>query len=75
MEIPICVGDKEQQKIIVMLVDKMLSLNKELHGTPENSDKWNSLKSEIEKTDREIDGEVYKLYGLTDEEIKLVFPF
>ena len=31
-----------------------------------------SLKSEIEKTDKEIDQMVYKLYGLTEEEIKLV---
>jgi type I restriction-modification system DNA methylase subunit len=31
-----------------------------------------SLKSEIDKTDREIDKMVYELYGLTDEEIKIV---
>ncbi|MBN2095454.1 MAG: N-6 DNA methylase [Candidatus Aenigmarchaeota archaeon] len=30
------------------------------------------LKQEIEKTDREIDQMVYKLYGLTEEEIKIV---
>jgi len=29
------------------------------------------LKSEIEKTDKEIDTMVYDLYGLTDEEIKI----
>ena len=38
----------------------------------ENSNKWHELKVEIEKTDRKIDEEVYKLYGLTDEEIKIV---
>jgi len=31
-----------------------------------------ALKSEIEKTDREIDQMVYELYGLTEEEIKIV---
>jgi len=31
-----------------------------------------TLKSEIDKTDREIDQMVYELYGLTDEEIKIV---
>ncbi|MFW5803794.1 MAG: Eco57I restriction-modification methylase domain-containing protein [bacterium] len=31
-----------------------------------------NLKSEIEKTDREIDQMVYELYALTDEEIKIV---
>ncbi|MEX1193034.1 MAG: N-6 DNA methylase [Brumimicrobium sp.] len=30
------------------------------------------LKAEIDKTDREIDQLVYELYGLTDEEIKIV---
>lgn len=72
MEIPICVGDKEQQKTIITLVDKMLFLNKELRELSENSEKWLSVKSEIEKTDRKIDEEVYKLYGLTEEEIKIV---
>jgi hypothetical protein len=31
-----------------------------------------SIKSEIEKTDKEIDRMVYKLYGLTEEEIGIV---
>lgn len=30
------------------------------------------LKSEIERVDREIDGMVYELYGLTEEEVKIV---
>jgi len=30
------------------------------------------LKAEIDKTDKEIDAMVYKLYGLTEEEIKIV---
>jgi peptidoglycan hydrolase CwlO-like protein len=32
----------------------------------------NQLQSEIEKTDKEIDQMVYELYGLTEEEIKIV---
>jgi len=35
-------------------------------------DKWESVKSEIEKTDKKIDEEVYKLYGLTEDDIKIV---
>lgn len=31
-----------------------------------------SLKDEIEKTDNEINKMVYKLYGLTKEEIKII---
>lgn len=30
------------------------------------------LKIEIDKTDKEIDGMVYELYGLSEEEIKIV---
>jgi hypothetical protein len=32
----------------------------------------NQLQAEIEKTDKEIDRMVYELYGLTEEEIKIV---
>ncbi len=35
-------------------------------------EKAQTIKSEIEKTDKEIDQMVYKLYGLTEEEIKIV---
>ena len=38
----------------------------------EQKEKAQTLKSEIEKTDREIDRMVYELYDLTDEEIKIV---
>ncbi|NOQ24189.1 MAG: hypothetical protein GQ564_02405 [Bacteroidales bacterium] len=31
-----------------------------------------SLKSDIDKTDKEIDQMVYQLYDLSDEEIKIV---
>lgn len=72
MEIPICVGNKKQQKQIIILVDKMLSLNKELRKTPENSNKWNSIKEEVAKIDKIIDQKVYDLYGLGDGEIRVV---
>ena len=50
----------------------MLSLNKELQEVSENSLEWEKIKSEIEITDNKIDQEVYKLYGLTNEEIKII---
>ena len=31
-----------------------------------------TLKAEIDKTDKEIDAMVYELYGLSEEEIKIV---
>ena len=72
INIPIHSSSKEQQKQIILLVDEMLKLNKELQKIAENSEKWNSMKSEIDKTDKKIDQEVYKIYGLTEEEIKKI---
>ena len=37
-----------------------------------NSKQIKEKKKEIEKTNQEIDQKVYELYGLTDEEIKVV---
>ncbi|TSC91221.1 MAG: putative type IV restriction endonuclease [Parcubacteria group bacterium Licking1014_17] len=71
-QFPIYRATADQQNNIENLVDKILSLNKEFHKLPENSEKWQSLKSEIDKTDHRIDEEVYKLYNLTPEEIKII---
>ena len=60
------------KKEIIVLVDKMITLNKKLHETLENSNEWESIKSEIEKTDKKIDEEVYELYGLKSEEIEII---
>ena len=38
----------------------------------DNKKKALALKAEIDKTDKEIDQMVYELYGLTEEEIKIV---
>ena len=72
LDIPLCIGNKAQQKRVSTLVDKMINLNTLLHTETENSEKWSKLKIEIERTDKEIDGEVCKLYGLTDEEVQTV---
>ncbi|MEK7169492.1 MAG: N-6 DNA methylase [Patescibacteria group bacterium] len=72
LDIPICIGDKEQQKRTIDLVDKMTLLSKEFYSAEENSNEWERLKSEIGRTDKKIDEDVYKLYGLTEEEIKTV---
>ncbi|MBI4992942.1 MAG: restriction endonuclease subunit S [Candidatus Magasanikbacteria bacterium] len=70
--LPFVIGGKSQQKSISDLAKKMIDLNRQLHSTPENSEKYNSIKSEIEKTDKMIDQKVYELYGLTEEEIGVV---
>ncbi|MCX6763137.1 MAG: N-6 DNA methylase [Candidatus Moranbacteria bacterium] len=64
--------EKKKHDELANLADKMLELNKELQSIPENSDKWNLLKEEIAKTDKEIDQKVYELYSLSEEEIKII---
>jgi hypothetical protein len=53
------------------LVERMLDLHKKLPAarTPYDQE---SLKRQIDATDAEIDRLVYELYGLTEEEIKIV---
>jgi len=53
------------------LVDKMINLNKELSEAIVPRDK-KLLKKQIENTDNLINQLVYELYGLTEEEIKII---
>jgi len=48
----------------------MLDLNKKLHSANIASEK--TMQRQIDATDRQIDKLVYELYGLTDEEIKII---
>ncbi len=61
------------QQTMVKLVDKILELKQKLKKLGDKvTDERKQVESEIEKTDRQIDELVYKLYGLTEEEIKIV---
>ena len=71
-DMPFVVASKEQQKIVSDLAKKMITLSKELHEIPEHSDKWESIKKEIERTDQKIDEEVYKLYDLSPQEVRVI---
>jgi len=70
--VPVIKADVKIQKIFAQYTDKIIELNQNLLQSIENSDQWHKIKDEIAKTDQKIDQEVYKLYGLTDEEIKIV---
>jgi hypothetical protein len=61
--------DIETHGKIVCLVERMLSLHKQSKRTPQAKE---VLQREIEATDKQIDKLVYELYGLTEEEIKIV---
>ena len=56
---------------MVELVDRMLDLHQQLAEakTPQTK---TVLQRQIETTDRQIDELVYELYGLTEDEIKIV---
>lgn len=62
-------ADKARHDKLVSLVERMLALHKQSPRTPQEQE---MVKREIESTDRGIDGLVYELYGLSEEEIKIV---
>jgi type I restriction-modification system DNA methylase subunit len=75
-QFPICMinfsnpSEDKLQDNIVALVDVMLNLNKKIQAAKGNEKE--QIQRQIEKTDREIDDLVYKLYGITEEEIKII---
>jgi len=71
-KIPIRLPSPSQEKIIVDLVNQMLELQKKYHDEKIIGGERDRIKSQIDSIDYEIDQEVYKLYGLTPEEIKIV---
>jgi hypothetical protein len=64
-------ADKKAHDTIVKHVETMLQLHKDLQSVTLPHDK-EQIKRRIEHTDRQIDALVYELYGLTEEEIRIV---
>ena len=64
-------ADRARHDKLVGLVDKMLALTPKLRGATSESEKT-ALQNAVTTTDAEIDRLVYELYGLTEEEIKIV---
>lgn len=67
-------SDPEEKEIhdhIVRLVDQISSLHKKYANSTHEQDKT-ALDRQIEATDHEIDKIVYGLYGLSEEEIKII---
>ena len=63
--------EKADHALMVNLVNQMLYMNKKLGGAKTPQAK-NILQRQFEATDKQIDQLVYKLYDLTEEEIKIV---
>lgn len=65
------INEKQRHDQMVALVDQMLSVHKQLPSTKTPHEK-EALQRQIDATDQQIDRLVYELYGLTEEEIKVV---
>jgi len=65
--------DKKMHDSLVSLVEKMLELNKRMAPIRNIAcNEGDELNLQIERIDGEIDNLVYKLYGITEEEKKLI---
>jgi len=56
---------------MLQLVNQMLTLNEQL-AIAKMSQEKTPIQRQIDATDRQIDQLVYELYGLTEEEIRIV---
>ncbi len=76
-ELPICAidvsveSDKALHDHVVKLVERMLAAKEELSKAKTEAE-TTRLERECESLDRQIDEAVYQLYGLTEEEIKIM---
>ncbi|MBU1299072.1 MAG: hypothetical protein KKG06_01690, partial [Bacteroidetes bacterium] len=63
--------EKAAHDKIVQLVEQMLAA-KAKHAKATTESEKNRLEIQTEALDRQIDNAVYELYGLTEEEIRIV---
>ncbi|HKZ45116.1 MAG TPA: N-6 DNA methylase, partial [archaeon] len=72
-QVPIKKPTKEQEIEITQHVEKMLQLNEKLLKIGDKlTDERARIEDEIKKTDSEIDELVYKIYGITESEKKVI---
>ncbi len=72
-KLPIKKVSSVEQQPFIRLVDKILSLHRRLSELGDrHTVERERIEDEIKKTDAEIDGLVYQLYGITDEEKKII---
>lgn len=71
--LPIVIVSSSEQEPIVRLVERMLALNKQLleMGEAKTAERAR-LEGEIARTDAQIDDAVYALYGISDDEKKII---
>ena len=71
LQIPFPYTEKSSQDKMIQLSNTMLESNKKLN-TVKTPDEKEKLSRQITATDRQIDRLVYTLYGLTEDEIKIM---
>ena len=71
LPVPKLAAKERRHEKIVRLVQEILALNDRLPTMKTDHEKT-ALQRQIDATDRQIDQLVYELYGLTEEEIKIV---
>ena len=64
-------ADRARHNRLVGLVDKMLALTPKLRAAKTDAERQ-TLQNAVTATDQQIDALVYELYGMTDDEIRLV---
>jgi len=70
--LPLPGGWNEGQDRMVALVDRMLEVSKKKHSGKLAPSELDRVDREIASTDAEIDKLVYELYGITDEERRII---
>ena len=70
--LPIQIPNDETQEKIVKLVKKIINLKKQLGDAKNEPDKVGMLEEDIIRNDDEINNEIYKIYNLTESEIKTI---
>ena len=70
-EVPIKAISLEEQKPLIQLVDQMLEVHRQLEIAKFENDK-KFLQQRIDILDSQINSTIYSLYGLSEEEIKIV---
>ena len=72
-ELPIKISNKGQTKELVGLVEKLLELNKQIVGfMAKETDHLTDLVTQAKNVDKKIDDLIYKIYGLSISDIKLI---
>ena len=70
---PSSAADLKMRDDLVVLVEQMLALQKKLQETqPESREESHEMERQIQRTDIEIDNQVFGLYGLSEVERKVI---